>query len=277
MNLALHGRVRPTLTVAAGIVTGVLLMRERHRREAAERSAAASMETLLNAIDANDSETGAHVRRVAAYALVLADALQLDAHQTKIVERVALFHDIGKIHEALFDIIHEHSHLTSAERRAIATHPRRGADVLAPLTPFYPELAAGVLAHHERWDGRGYPSGLRGSRIPLAARIVTLADTFDAITHNRRYRGARAVALAVDIIASGRGTQFDPDLVDLMLLPPVLEQIMAQERTFHRAPRVPRDERRRGTLESDVPDVTFRWRTEAPAPPAPDLMSRKSR
>jgi putative two-component system response regulator len=277
MNLATPPRVRPTLTVAAGIVTGVLLMRERHRREAAERFAAASMETLLNAIDANDSQTGAHVRRVAAYALVLADALQLDDHWTKIVERVALFHDIGKIHEALFDIIHEHSHLTRAERRAIATHPRRGADVLAPLTPFYPDLAAGVLAHHERWDGKGYPNGLRGRRIPLAARIVTLADTFDAITHNRRYRGRRAGAHAVDVIASARGTQFDPELVDLMLLPPVLQQLVAQERAFHREPRTLRDERRRGTLESDVPDVTFRWRTEVPEPSAPDLATQRSR
>jgi putative nucleotidyltransferase with HDIG domain len=268
--------VRSTLTIAAGIVTGALLMRERHRREAAERFAAAGMETLLNAIDANDSQTGAHARRVAAYALVIADALQLDEHQTKIVERVALFHDIGKIHEALFDIIHEPTHLTAAERRAIITHPRRGAEVLAPLTPFYPDLAEGVLTHHERWDGTGYPRRLSGHRIPLSARIVMLADTFDAVTDNRRYRDGRGAAAAAKIIASGRGTQFDPDLVDLMLLPPVFDQIIAQERAFSRVPRAQPNDRRRGRLESDTPDVMFRWRSEPLARPVQDQTTQKS-
>ena len=267
--------MRSTLAIAAGIVTGALLIRERQRRDTAERFAAAGMETLLNAIDANDSQTGAHVRRVAAYALVLADALQLDEHQTKIVERVALFHDIGKIHEALFDIIHEHSHLTPDERRAISTHPQRGADVLAPLTPFHPDLCEGVIAHHERWDGTGYPNGLRGKQIPLSARIVTLADTFDAVTHNRRYRGGRAAASAAKIIAGGRGTQFDPELVDLMLLPPVFDQIIDQERAFSRAPRLRAHDRRRGEREA-APDVTFRWRSELPAQTAQDRASQES-
>jgi HD-GYP domain-containing protein (c-di-GMP phosphodiesterase class II) len=275
MNLAYPCGVRSTLAIAAGIVTGALLIRERQRRDTAERFAAAGMEALLNAIDANDSQTGAHVRRVAAYSLVLADALQLDEHHTKIVERVALFHDIGKIHEALFDIIHEHSHLTPAERRAVTTHPQRGADVLAPLTPFYPDLCEGVIAHHERWDGTGYPKRLRGNEIPLSARIVTLADTFDAVTHNRRYRGGRAAASAAEIIAGGRGTQFDPELADLMLLPPVFDQIIDQERMFNRAPRARSHDRRRGEHEA-APDVMFRWRSELPAQTAQDLASQES-
>jgi HD-GYP domain-containing protein (c-di-GMP phosphodiesterase class II) len=269
--------MRTTLAVAAGIVTGAFLIRERRRRQAAERFAAASLEALLNAIDANDADTGSHVRRVATYALVLADAAQLDEHQRRVVERVALFHDIGKIHEALFDIIHEDTHLTPAERRAIATHPNRGADVLAPLTPFYPDLAAGVLSHHERWDGQGYPNHLRGRAIPLSARIVMLADTFDAITHNRRYRTGRGAASAADVIASARGTQFDPELVDLMLLPPVFERIIAEERAFSRKPRARRKDRRHGEHESFTPDVTFRWRTEPREPRAPDLEIQKSR
>ena len=259
--------MRSTLSAAAaGILTGVLLIRERRRREAAERFAAASLEVLLNAIDANDADTGTHVRRVAAYALILADAAELDEHERRVVERVALFHDIGKIHEALFDIIHEDTRLTPAERRAIATHPNRGADVLAPLTPFYPDLANGVLSHHERWDGTGYPNQLRGRAIPLAARIVTLADTFDAVTHNRRYRSGRGPGSAAEVIASGRGTQFDPALVDLMLLPPVFDRIVDQARAFRRKPRPVREERRRGNRESFTPDVTFRWRTEAREP-----------
>lgn len=269
--------MRSTLAAAAGILTGILLVRERRRREAAERFAAASLEALLNAIDANDADTGSHVRRVAAYALVLADAAGLDEHERRVVERVALFHDIGKIHEALFDIIHEDSHLTPAERRAIATHPNRGADVLAPLTPFYPDLEEGVLSHHERWDGTGYPNRLRGRAIPLAARIVTLADTFDAITHNRRYRSGRGAGSAADVIAAGRGTQFDPALVDLMLLPPVFDRIVAQERAFRAKPRAVREDRRRGKRESFAPDVTFRWRTEPPAPQSRDREIQRSR
>src|SRR5205814_8493027 len=145
MNLALRFDVRSTVAIAAGIVTGALFLRERRRRIVAERFAAAGLETLLNAIDANDPQTGAHARRVTAYALIIADAARLDIHRRKVVERVALFHDIGKIHEALFDIIHEDAHLTPAERRAIATHPKRGAEVLAPITPFYPDLAEGIL------------------------------------------------------------------------------------------------------------------------------------
>jgi putative two-component system response regulator len=269
--------MRSTLAAAAGVVTGVLLIREWRRREAAERFGAAGLEALLNAIDANDAETGSHVRRVAAYALVLADAAQLDEHDQRIVERVALFHDIGKIHEALFDIIHEDTNLTPTERRAIATHPNRGAAVLAPLAPFYPDLAEGVLSHHERWDGTGYPNRLRGEAIPLSARIVTLADTFDAVTHSRRYRSGRGAGSAAEVIASGRGTQFDPALVDLMLLPPVFECIVETERAFRRKPPRVKDERRSGKQESFTPDVTFRWRTAAGEPQSRGPAIQRSR
>ena len=106
----------------------------------------------------------------------------------------ALFHDIGKLHGALSDIFHEQSKLTPEERRAVRTHPQRGAEVLAPLSAFYPDLGKGVAAHHERWDGTGYPRGLKGKRIPLVARVVAIADSFDAITYRRRYSHARSFA-----------------------------------------------------------------------------------
>jgi len=104
---------------------------------------AAALETLLHAIDANDPVTGAHVRRVARYALILGTAADLDERACHSVERVALFHDIGKIHEALFDVIHDDTSLTPAERRSVNTHPERGAKVLAPLGAFYPDLPNG--------------------------------------------------------------------------------------------------------------------------------------
>lgn len=254
-------RLLPTLT---GATLGFILVRERLARRAAERVAAGALETLLRAIDANDPETGGHVRRVARYALVLADAAGVSESERSTVERVALFHDVGKIDQALFDITHDDTRLTPAERREIAKHPARGAEVLAPLSHFYPDLAAGVLAHHERWDGTGYPRRLRGRHIPLAARIVTLADTFDAITHARRYRRGRTATEAGEAIAAGRATQFDPELVDLMLFPPVFERFIALHRESLHPAHGPGD-RRHGEGEPLVPDVRFRWSNKLPA------------
>ena len=252
-----------------GAATGALVVREHRERRAAERFAGAALETLLNAVDANDPQTGAHVRRVATYALILAEAAELDEHQRRSVERVALFHDIGKIHEALFDIIHEDDGLTEQERRQIRTHPRRGAEVLAPLASFYPDLPEGVLSHHERWDGSGYPHGLAAEQIPLSARIVCIADTFDAITHERKYRDGRGPAHAAAVITDGAGTQFDPALASLLTSPPVWRRIVRALRET-RAPRTRSAERRQGHRESGAPDVTFRWRNEARALHAPD-------
>ena len=233
------------------------------------------MEALLNAIDANDSQTGAHVRRVAAYALVLADARSSMSTKPRLSSASPSFTTSARSTKRSSISSMSTPHLTPDERRAISTHPQRGADVLAPLGPFYPDLCEGVIAHHERWDGTGYPKGLRGNQIPLSARIVTLADTFDAVTHNRRYRDGRAAASAAEIIAGGRGTQFDPELVDLMLLPPVFDQIIDQQRAFSRAPRARGHDRRRGERET-APDVTFRWRSELPAQTAQDLASQES-
>jgi HD-GYP domain-containing protein (c-di-GMP phosphodiesterase class II) len=198
---------------------------------------------------------------------VLADAADLDANEQHDVERIALFHDVGKIHEALFDIIHEDSKLTPEERDAVRTHPARGADVLTPLAAFYPELAAGVLAHHERWDGSGYPNSLAGDDIPLTARVVSIADAFDAITFSRRYRSAASAESAAEKLMSGRGTQFDPDLVDLFLSPPVFERIMAIQ-SEDEGPRPRRALRKAPPDSPQLPALSFRWRTTTPAPRA---------
>jgi HD-GYP domain-containing protein (c-di-GMP phosphodiesterase class II) len=253
--------MNPSLPFVAAAVGGAFAARERRARQAMERFAGACLETLLNAIEANDPDTGMHVRRVASFALIIADAAGLDEHEHHAIERVALFHDIGKIHEALFDIVHELRKLTPGERRAIATHPARGAQVLGPFKAFYPELPAGVLAHHERWDGTGYPRGLRGRRIPLESRIVAIADTFDAVSHTRRYRHGMGAADAMDVIADGRGTQFDPDLVDLVLFPPVRAEIEKQR--VLQARRHERHAGRRNHEHESIPDVSFRWRSQS--------------
>ena len=255
-----QGVIRSIPGIAMGAIGSLFAARELTTRKSAERFAAAAFETLLDAIDANDHETGAHVRRVAAYSLILAEAADLDAHEQRSVERIALFHDVGKIHSAIHDIVRDGAQLTQSEWKLIATHPQRGAEVLAPLSRFYPDLGEGVLSHHECWDGSGYPRGLRGTQIPLRARIVSIADTYDAITHSRRYRSGRDAAAAAEIILQGRGTQFDPDLVDLFLFPPVFDQIARALRELHRSTHFKGD-RREGRIEHHVPEITFRWRT----------------
>jgi putative nucleotidyltransferase with HDIG domain len=270
---------RSISAAAAAAATALLLRHELKGRQTAERIAAAALESLLKAVDANDPETGAHVRRVAAYALVLADAAGLEEHERRSIERVALFHDIGKIHEALFDIIHDPHKLTPEERKAIATHPRRGAEVLAPLCGFYPDLPDGVLSHHEKWDGSGYPRHLKGRRIPLSARVVSIADTFDAITHSRRYRDGRSAEHASQAILQGRGSQFDPELVDLFVFPPIFARVVATSREVSRW-REPVRMRRGSRDEDQVPDITFRWRpgrTGTRGRPASDRPRRAER
>jgi HD-GYP domain-containing protein (c-di-GMP phosphodiesterase class II) len=262
--------MRDLVPLSVSAAAGGLLYREHRIRTNAERLSAATLETLLNAIDANDAVTGAHVRRVATYALILGEAAGFDEKTLRSIERVALFHDIGKLHEALTDIFHEPSKLTPEERRAVMTHPQRGAEVLAPLSGFYPDLGKGVAAHHERWDGSGYPRGLKGKRIPLTARVVAIADSFDAITHRRRYSHARSFGEAVKAIAEGRGTQFDPELVDLFLRPDVLSKIERAMRQAN-APRKKHKNRRRGAT-GPVPDITFRWRKRSRGPPSRDRL-----
>lgn len=257
--------------VALAVGAGMLYGKLRRERGRVERLAAAALESLLNAVDANDPETGKHVRRVAVYSLILADAYGVAERQRRSIERVALFHDIGKIQQALFDITHADVPLSSADRELIATHPERGAEVLTPLTVFYPDLGEGVLSHHERWDGAGYPRQLRGARIPLTARIVAIADTFDAITHLRRYGRPRTLDDAVEVIASERGKQFDPALADVFLTSAVLGKIRNAVGE-HGPSKLDGKRAAQGIVESpNVPDVAFRWRHTTSEAPSPEL------
>jgi HD-GYP domain-containing protein (c-di-GMP phosphodiesterase class II) len=245
-------------SLVSAVAAGALVARERKAHRSLERFGAAALQTLLNAIEANDHQTGMHVRRVAVYAVIIAEFAGLDERCQKAIERVALFHDIGKIHEALFDIVHEERRLSHAERLEIHTHPERGAEVLRPLGVFYPELPPGVAAHHERWDGSGYPHRLRGTKIPIEARVVAIADTFDAVAHARRYRRGTGAPSALRVIEEGRGTQFDPELVDLVMLPPVADRLAREHAMQH----VPHGRRHRVERER-IPDISFRWRSES--------------
>ncbi|MCS6777157.1 MAG: HD domain-containing phosphohydrolase [Chloroherpetonaceae bacterium] len=175
----------------------------------------AVLDTLLTAINARDIEAPGHSECVTAYTMALADRLALPTDQRTHIERGALLHDIGKI--AIPDhILYKPGPLTAEEWDEMRRHALTGYQMCAPI-PALQQAALIVRHHHERWDGTGYPDGLRGAQIPPGARLFAIADALDAITAGRPYRPAQPFAVAREEIRRCRGTQFDPELVDLFL------------------------------------------------------------
>ena len=168
--------------------------------------------TLAAAVEAKDPYTEGHLRRLEQYASQLSSSLGLSAHLTTMIRYGALLHDIGKI-GVPDTILHKPEPLAPDEFELIKLHPAFGERICRPLR-FGSEVGPIVRGHHERWDGGGYPDGLVGEAIPLGARIVAIADTFDAMTTDRPYRKALAVADAIIELRCGAGMQWDPDLVE---------------------------------------------------------------
>jgi putative nucleotidyltransferase with HDIG domain len=182
---------------------------------ALEETTFASMEALARAIDARDSSTFGHSARVAAISLEIADEMHLSASDREALRRGALLHDIGKI--GVEDkVLRKAGPLSDAEADDMREHPRIGHDMLKGLRFLQPSLP-GVLYHHERWDGTGYPTGLRGAAIPLAVRILSVADVFDALTSDRPYRQGLSSDSVIAAIRAESGLQFDPDVVTAFL------------------------------------------------------------
>ncbi len=171
---------------------------------------------LSRTVEARDNYTEKHLHRVAGYSVNVARMMGMTDKEIESVRLGGLLHDLGKI--AVPDrILHKPSALNRAEFSTVKIHPEVGAEIVRPLRPFDgPEPA--VLHHHERFDGTGYPYGLHGKEIPLAARIVAVADSFDAMTTDRPYRAALAPAEATQRLRDGRGRQWDPEVVDAFLL-----------------------------------------------------------
>ncbi len=185
-------------------------------------------ESLGRAVDARDCRLFQHSSVVADVASLLARQHGLTARQAEMVHMAGHLHDVGKI--GIPDsILLKPGPLTPAEWGIMRLHPKMGADILRPVKVFCgrPGVCEMVLAHHERFDGSGYPYGLRGNDIPLGARIVAVADALSAMTEERPYRTSMSLQEAVEEIARGAGTHFDPCVVrDLLSLREALEGLL---------------------------------------------------
>jgi putative nucleotidyltransferase with HDIG domain len=174
-----------------------------------------SIEILSKTLDLRDHETEGHSLRVATISTALARASGMDEEGIALLRRGALLHDIGKI--GIPDaILHKPGPLDDKEREIIRRHPSIARDLLEDV-PFLRQAIDIPWCHHERWDGAGYPRGLRGESIPLGARVFAVADVWDALTHDRPYRKALDEAATLSHIAAGSGSQFDPAVVQLFL------------------------------------------------------------
>lgn len=170
---------------------------------------------LSGAIDAKDEYTNGHSERVARYSREIAKRAGFSKEQQDTVFIMALLHDVGKI--GIPDaILNKSSALTDEEYAVIKSHPLMGVEILEKIKDF-PELLTGAKYHHERYDGLGYPDGIAGNAIPPEARIIAVADSYDAMTSRRRYRGTLSQDVVRREMEKGKGTQFDPVFTGIMI------------------------------------------------------------
>jgi putative nucleotidyltransferase with HDIG domain len=193
--------------------TGRLSDAEQHV-STVERLYLSTIEALSTAIEAKDGVTSMHIHRVQHYAMGLANALgSLDELTLKALQAAALLHDTGKL-AVPERILNKPGKLTPVEFEAMKLHVDVGADILSSIDFPYPVVPI-VRAHHENWDGSGYPNGLKGLEIPIGARILSVVDCYDALTSDRPYRAGMTDDEALAIIRARRGTFYDPDVVDM--------------------------------------------------------------
>jgi putative nucleotidyltransferase with HDIG domain len=174
------------------------------------------LELTIKAIEARDPYTSGHSRRVSEMSQTIARALGLKDKTVEEVRLAGLLHDVGKIHEVFAPILRKPGRLTEAEWEVMKTHPALGAELVNTVSHLR-TLVPAVRGHHENWDGTGYPDGLAGEKIPLGARIITVADTIDALTTDRPYRSALGPAEVRAELVRCRGAQFDPAVCDVVL------------------------------------------------------------
>lgn len=187
----------------------------KHGKDTQLINALQPIKTLITVINSKDRYTYSHVERVVLYCEKVANYLKMDYETKKKLICSAYLHDLGKINIPK-EILISDEELTEAEWAEIKKHPNDSADIIIH-SPELRELAPIVLAHHERYDGTGYPNGLKGKEIPYLARLLALADSFDAMTHRRPYKPVKTVEQAYQEIRENSGTQFDPDLTEIFI------------------------------------------------------------
>ncbi len=202
-------------TVRGLVEQAAITFENEHLRETVRSGYLKTIRALAETVDAKDPYTRQHSERVARYSRAIAEELRLPAGQIETIEVGALLHDIGKIgiSEA---VLAKPGRLTAEEFAQMKLHPVIGAKIVAPLS-FPSDLVALVRHRHERLDGRGYPDGLGGTDLALSARIVTVADCFDAMGSDRAYRRALSLSSIIAELRRSAGSQFDPEVVDAFL------------------------------------------------------------
>jgi HD-GYP domain-containing protein (c-di-GMP phosphodiesterase class II) len=181
--------------------------------------AIAASQSIMRTVELKDQETASHCARVGRGSRLLARAAGLDEYAQKVCEYAGMFHDVGKV-GVPDSILNKPSKLTESEYEIMKEHPVLSVQAILPLaklSPFIRETIPGVRYHHERYDGAGYPAGIMGEAIPLEARIILIADTFDAMTVSRAYRKGLSAEAAYAELQLYAGRQFDPRLVRIFL------------------------------------------------------------
>ena len=174
------------------------------------------LQLMVAAIEARDPYTSGHSQRVARYSRVIARLLGLSSRKVEQIGTAALLHDVGKIHEEFAPLLRKPSRLSAAEYEIMKTHSAKGAVLVAKVSHFR-DIVPSIRGHHEAWSGRGYPDALSGDEIPLGARIITIADTIDAMTTVRPYRPPRTLSEVRVELERVSGTQFDPRISKAVL------------------------------------------------------------
>ena len=208
---AAYAAVHVPWLLGLAVLPAVLVYRSLQYRIGLRRESVLAMERMAEEVDARDPYTYQHSRRVADYARMIARRLGLSAAEVELVELAAKVHDVGKI-RIPDSVLLKPDRLTADERRIMETHPRLGHDILKQFAEYASVLEL-VLTHHERYDGLGYPNGVVARRLLLMAQVIPVADSFDAMTSQRAYRGARTWEEALDELRRGSGSQWNPKVV----------------------------------------------------------------
>ncbi|MBL7158730.1 MAG: diguanylate cyclase [Candidatus Omnitrophica bacterium] len=174
-----------------------------------------SIYAFAKTIELKDYDTGLHVERTVKYATEIAEALNMSKDSIERIRKAAILHDLGKVGISE-NLLKKPAKLTQEEMEIIKQHPQIGVDIIRPIQYLH-DIIPFILHHHERWDGKGYPHGLQGEEIPLGARVIALADAFQALTSDRPYRKAYSKDKAIDIVKKEAGISFDPEIVRVFL------------------------------------------------------------